>query len=186
MKLNEYKKQLLEQLENYKSYDIEEQTSVNIVIDFMKNNTIVTGKKNTRGHLTGSAFITNKSKTKVLLTHHKKLNLWVQLGGHVDDGETVFEAAYREGIEESGLQTLQFHNQEIFDIDVHMIPARKQDKEHYHHDLRYLFFADENDPIIVSDESQDVKWIPLDMIHQYTKETSLIRMVHKLQNIDKA
>ena len=59
------------------------------------------------GHLTGSAWIVDKDLTHTLLTHHRKLNLWVQLGGHVEDDADMLSASWREAREESGLQDLQ-------------------------------------------------------------------------------
>src|SRR5436309_1471060 len=55
------------------------------------------------GHITGSAWLLNHDCSKVLLTHHKKLNLWLQLGGHCDGESDVLAVALREAQEESGI-----------------------------------------------------------------------------------
>jgi len=75
------------------------------------------------GHITGSAWIVSPDRLHVLMTHHKKLNRWLQLGGHADGNPDVFTVALREAQEESGLKRIKPLAQQIFDIDVHPIPA---------------------------------------------------------------
>jgi 8-oxo-dGTP pyrophosphatase MutT (NUDIX family) len=131
------------------------------------------------GHITGSSWVVNGARTKALLVHHAKLNKWVQPGGHADGEENILNVALREAEEETGLKRLAPVNS-IFDIDVHLIPARKDFPEHYHHDIRFLVVADEEERIVVSDESHDVKWISLDELENYTKERSVLRIMEKL------
>ena len=76
------------------------------------------------GHITGSAWVVDTQQSRVLLTHHRKLNIWVQLGGHSDGDTNTPEVALREAQEESGLPVLPL-NTAIFDLDIHEIPARK-------------------------------------------------------------
>jgi hypothetical protein len=68
----------------------------------------------------------------------------------------------------------------IFDLDIHTIPAREDFPEHQHYDIRFLLRADENERVIVSEESHDVKWIPIDQLKNYTTERSVLRMSEKL------
>lgn len=131
------------------------------------------------GHITGSAWILNQAGSHALLTHHKKLGKWLQLGGHSDgDGDTR-AVALREAREESGL-ALRFIDQRVFDIDVHEIPARGSEPAHNHLDLRFLLQAVDSDDFVVSEESLDLAWVPLDRMAQYTSEESVLRMVRKL------
>ncbi|MEM1436935.1 MAG: NUDIX hydrolase [Pseudomonadota bacterium] len=135
------------------------------------------------GHITGSAWIVNRSATHALLTHHKKLGRWLQLGGHSDgDGDTA-AVARREGEEESGL-ALELLMPQVFDIDVHMIPARGVEPAHEHHDLRFLFRADTDRGFTVSEESHALAWVPLDELHRYTDERSVLRLAHKFRRFD--
>jgi 8-oxo-dGTP pyrophosphatase MutT (NUDIX family) len=116
------------------------------------------------------------------LTHHKKLNIWVQLGGHADGDPDVAQVAYREAIEESGLAGLQFVDRELFDIDIHQIPARGNEAAHYHYDCRFLFRA-VDDHYTVSDESHDLQWVPLNDMGSVTTEPSITRMVDKTKTL---
>src|SRR5690349_18598438 len=114
------------------------------------------------GHITGSAWVVNNDRTKVLLHHHLKLDKWLQAGGHADGDEIVLNVALRELEEETGIKKVNRLSDGIFDLDIHPIPARKDFPEHFHYDVRFCFEADETEPIVVSNESLDVKWISID------------------------
>jgi 8-oxo-dGTP pyrophosphatase MutT (NUDIX family) len=135
-----------------------------------------------RGHLTGSAWILDPKRTKALLTHHKKLDKWVQLGGHADGNPDLWDVAQREASEESGLTRWDNTSTEIFDLDRHLIPARRDVPEHYHYDLRFLFEADPTEKLIVSSESVDLAWVPLAEMTDFNPEESIARMVRKSQH----
>jgi 8-oxo-dGTP pyrophosphatase MutT (NUDIX family) len=134
------------------------------------------------GHFTGSAWVTDPAAGKVLLTHHRRLDAWLQLGGH-GEGETDIRAiALREAEEESGLPagSISPAAGRIFDIDIHPIPPGKGEPAHEHFDLRFHFYADSRLPLTVSDESHDLAWVELDRLEDYTREESLLRMRRKL------
>jgi 8-oxo-dGTP pyrophosphatase MutT (NUDIX family) len=131
------------------------------------------------GHLTGSAWILNASRTQTLLTHHRKLDKWLQLGGHADGEPDLLAAAWREAREESGLTSVKPLSAEIFDVDRHWIPARKNEPAHYHYDLRFLFEADGDEPLIVTSESKDLAWVELAEVGRLNPEESMLRMVRK-------
>lgn len=132
-----------------------------------------------QGHVTGSAWVLNENHTKVLLVHHAKLNRWLQPGGHADGDENVFNVALRELEEETGIRNVKQLNSGIFDLDIHPIPARKDFPLHDHYDVRFAFQANDNDSLIVSEESHDVKWIPLSDLSRYTDNQSIFRMASK-------
>jgi 8-oxo-dGTP pyrophosphatase MutT (NUDIX family) len=133
------------------------------------------------GHITASALIVNKQRTHTLLTHHHKLEKWLQLGGHSDGDPDPLSVALREAKEESGVEKITPVSESIFDVDVHAIPARKNEPEHFHYDIRFLFEADDTEPLTISSESKDLAWVPLIKIEEYTTEESIVRMVRKLQ-----
>ncbi|MFN0084246.1 MAG: NUDIX hydrolase [Blastocatellia bacterium] len=133
------------------------------------------------GHLTGSAWILDKERTHALLTHHRKLDLWVQLGGHTEGDADMLSAACREAREESGLPDVVPAAETIFDVDIHAIPARREEPAHFHYDIRYLFTADRGRPLTVSGESMSLAWAPLAEISNYTREESVLRMTRKTQ-----
>jgi len=146
---------------------------------FLETESEAFGNRCTKGHITASAWIVNEKMTHALFTHHKKLDKWLQLGGHTEEGESIREAAIREAQEESGLHLFEFITSEIFDVDVHQIPARQDLPEHFHYDIRFFLRAVNSDSICMSDESNDLAWIAWQDIESYTTEDSIIRMKNK-------
>lgn len=132
------------------------------------------------GHITGSAWIINPTRTHALLVLHGKLNRWMQPGGHADGDEDILSVALKEAQEETGLHQFTVLSKNPFDIDIHTIPERKDFPAHDHYDIRFLLEASQQDPVIVSEESQDVRWIPLNQISDLTQERSVLRMREKL------
>ena len=131
------------------------------------------------GHLTGSAWIVSPDRRRTLLTHHRKLDKWLQLGGHADGEADLFAVALREAREESGLVGLRAVSSEIFDVDRHWIPPRPAEAGHFHYDLRFLLEADPSEPIAVSAESRDLAWIALERVGELNAEESIARLVRK-------
>ncbi len=132
------------------------------------------------GHLTGSAWIVNLERTKALFTHHTKLGMWLQLGGHAELSDTTIrDTATREAMEESGLGSVKLLTDDILSVDIHSIPARKSIPEHLHYDIQFLFEADENESLAITAESKDLKWIAFEDIPTYNGELSIRRMLEK-------
>lgn len=103
-------------------------------------------------HITGSGFIVGPRG--VVLLRHLKINLWLQPGGHIDPGETPWDAARREVVEETGMHvTFVGGVPELVHVSVHDVPGG-----HTHLDLRYLFDGGDADPSPPMGESQDVHW----------------------------
>jgi len=126
------------------------------------------------GHITGSAWVTDPNDQRVLLTHHRKLNIWVQLGGHSDGDSDSLSVALREATEESGL-AVEAVSERIFDIDCHQIPARKGEPAHLHYDVRFWLRARSTE-FTVTEESHALRWLSADELEQVTSEESVMRM----------
>ena len=136
------------------------------------------------GHITGSAWIMDPSNEHVLLTHHAKLNKWLQPGGHADGDENVLNVARKEANEETGLKELKLIHNEIFDIDIHTIPQRKDFPEHLHYDIRFMFQASRDEPLLLTDESHALAWVQIDELARLTQNNlSMLRMAKKVQSL---
>jgi len=140
------------------------------------------------GHITASAWILSPDGGSVLLTHHRKLDRWLQLGGHVDGESQIELAALREAQEESGMVRFQFEawfaawsgGQIVpLDLDVHTIPAHAHEPQHQHWDLRFLLRALPGQELVRSSESHDLRWVPLAQLPQVTTEESVLRLGRK-------
>jgi ADP-ribose pyrophosphatase YjhB (NUDIX family) len=170
------REQLMELLHRHQPTDPYEESMRQRMIEFVSRNAECLSQSLREGHITASAWVVDAAKTRVLLTWHKKLNRWLQLGGHVNTGETVLKAARREACEESGLRSVLPLSAEIFDIDIHSIPARGDEPAHLHYDVRFLFVADAAEPLVASEESNRVAWIQLAELESASAEPSLLRM----------
>ena len=113
------------------------------------------------GHFTASSWLVDRSGERALLTHHRKLGLWLQLGGHADGQRELHLVALREAEEESGLDGLRV-DEAIFDLDRHWIPEHKAVPAHWHYDVRYVVHAGDNEAYTVSEESLDLAWRRID------------------------
>ena len=150
------------------------------MLNFYENNENCFSQDNPHGHFTGSAWVINPEKDKVLMTHHKKLNMWLQLGGHADGDKDLISVALKEAKEESGFNDFTLLSNEIFDLDIHEIEPMGSEPKHLHYDVRFILEANPSEhKIIVSDESHDVKWIPLEDVIKHNSEKSIKRMVAK-------
>lgn len=115
------------------------------------------------GHFTGSAFVFAAADGRVLLHHHRRLDRWLQMGGH-DEGESDPGAtALREGREESGLPDLVLASPAILDVDVHPIPAGRGEPAHAHFDVRYAAVTLSADAARADEaESLGLAWLPIE------------------------
>ncbi|BDU17125.1 NUDIX hydrolase [Lysobacter auxotrophicus] len=131
------------------------------------------------GHFTASSWLVDRSGTRALLTHHRKLERWLQLGGHADGDRDLAAVALREAEEESGLTDLHVEP-EIFDLDRHWIPERGDVPGHWHWDVRYVVHAQGSEDYVVSEESHDLAWRPVDeILADPSSDESMRRMAGK-------
>lgn len=116
------------------------------------------------GHFTGSAWVVGADGRRALLTHHRKLDRWLQPGGHADGDADLARVALREAEEETGVVGLQLEDGVIFDLDRHWIPERDQVPGHWHYDVRYVVRAGADERFVVSAESHDLAWREVEAI----------------------
>ena len=131
------------------------------------------------GHLTASAFVLSPERDAVLLIFHKKLQIWVQPGGHIEASDATLEAAARREVaEEVGLVLPAGAPAKVFDVDIHQIPPRKDEPAHEHFDVRFWFLSPTRD-FVANDEVVEARWVPLGEVARLTDE-SVQRAVRKL------
>ena len=148
---------LIQQLQAHQAFDEREHATGVVLLKFVQTYENCAARELQIGHLTGSAWIVDQDLT------------------HTD----MLSASWREAREESGLQNLRLLVPNIFDLDIHTIPARNKEPEHFHYDIRYAFQADRHAPLTVSSESRELAWVALDKIEALTTEESVLRMVSK-------
>ncbi|NRB11183.1 MAG: NUDIX hydrolase [Rickettsiaceae bacterium] len=133
------------------------------------------------GHITASAFLINSDASKFLLMHHKKINLWLQPGGHCDGEVDVLNTAIKEAREESGIEHIKPVNNQLYDIDIHPIPSYKNVLAHEHFDVRFLLQTVSSDELVKNDESLELRWIDFNtsIPDSFNLAPSIYRMIEK-------
>ena len=162
-----------------------------IFVEFVDTQAACFDRELELGHITGSALVLDEKAERLLLLHHKKLNKWLQLGGHSDSNPNSLEVALKEAYEESGLTSLKLSNWferlkpasscQVLDLDIHAIPERKKEPAHYHYDIRFVFkVADGNHNFVINEEANELRWVAIDKVSSLTDEESMLRQVDKL------
>ena len=173
---------LREQLNSYLPADSSEQGFVARMLELTRAEAACARSHFEPGHFTASAFVLSPDRSELMLIHHRKLGIWVQPGGHIDSIDPDLEsAARREVAEEVGLRELQplTASRALFDIDIHAIPARKDEPRHEHFDVRFAFVAATRD-FQRSEEVADARWVALDNVATVTSDRSVLRAIDKL------
>lgn len=194
---------MLADLGEYSSLFPEEAGSVAQFGDFLQSHPSVFERSHVQGHFTGSAWLVSADGEKVLLMHHRKLDRWLQPGGHADGDSDLARVALREVQEETGVTGLCVEGG-IFDIDLHRImshvpvphpggpaspfalapgersPARANEPEHWHYDLRYVVRAGMDERFAINEESHALAWRPVvEVADGAAFDPSLRRMARK-------
>ncbi|WP_405716474.1 MULTISPECIES: NUDIX hydrolase [unclassified Streptomyces] len=127
------------------------------------------------GHLTASALVVDPERGRVLLTLHRKLRMWLQMGGHCEPQDaSLAAAALREATEESGITGLTLLAGGPVTLDRHSIPAPC----HWHLDVQYAALAPSGATEQISDESLDLRWFPYDEVASVA-DTSVVRLLER-------
>lgn len=148
---------LEEKLEQFRTQNPGREAAAQRILEFIRSTPDCFERAHTAGHITGSAWLLNPTGDRVLMTLHRKLKRWLQPGGHADGQRDTLAVALREAEEESGIRDITAVSNDIFDVDIHLIPARPGEPEHFHYDIRYLLRAP-HEQFVISDESDALAW----------------------------
>jgi 8-oxo-dGTP pyrophosphatase MutT (NUDIX family) len=174
---------LVESLRRLDPSGPEEARDRNRIIEFVLRHPDPFDRRIREGHLTGSAVVVSADGAQVLLVHHRKLDRWLQPGGHADPGETTGEAvALREAREETGIDGLELHPTapRPLDVDIHRIPAHGDDPPHEHLDLRYLTVAPWGAALSPQQEElHALRWMPWSTVEAAGPDAGLRRALVK-------
>jgi 8-oxo-dGTP pyrophosphatase MutT (NUDIX family) len=183
-----HRRPLLRLLERYALAHPEERGCLDRLRGLVESNPTCFERKCWPGHVTASAWILSADRRRFLLTHHRKLDRWLQLGGHADGDADVLRVAVREAQEESGMLRFEVVSPGWasgeptpmpIDVDVHGIPARPGEPAHEHHDIRFLLVAGADQELAVSDESLDLAWLEIERLAEVDADQSLLRLAEK-------
>lgn len=188
-----YKKYILETLEKYKKYFKSEEKRFELLEKQLENNENLWTRKNFNWHLTASAYIFDKSMQNFVVIHNINLDKWLVPGWHWEEWDWEMQnTAKREAMEETWLSQLKlcsWHNQNEMipiDIDTHYIPEnkKKNERQHFHHDFRYIFIYDW-DFSEINIETQEIKWFQILNINDDLTKLAWNDVILKIKNISK-
>ena len=176
-----HRNDIIKLLSQYKTPYIEESAMLKRTLRFVHDHENCFDRSLAVGHVTGSSWVVNPSRTHALMLHHRKLDLWLQPGGHADGDTDILNVILNETSEESGidLSNIKVVSQNIFDIDIHTIFANQYDDRHEHFDIRFLLEIDDTLPVPGNDESHQIGWISLKQIPRFNNKRSFYRMISK-------
>ena len=176
-----HRQQLLDLLKRHSARFMDEAAFVSRAISFIEAHENCFYRELWPVHVTGSTWVVNARRDKVLLLHHRKLDQWFQPGGHADGDHDILRVALKETIEETGLneQQIRLVSEDVFDVDIHRIVANQHDPQHEHIDIRFLVEIDDALPVPGNDESHDIIWVALHGASRYNNNRSTYRMIEK-------
>lgn len=154
---------LISCIEKYKPCNEQEEMDQSLILDWIKNNDNAFSRENKIAHITASAWVVNKDRSKVLMVYHNIYHSWSWLGGHADGESDLLSVAIREVKEEAGISDVRPVSEEIFSmesltVDGH-VKKGKYVSSHLHLNITYLLEADSEETVsIKEDENSGVAW----------------------------
>lgn len=176
-----HRQELLQLLKDYQPRFMDEMGFVKRSLSYIEQREDCFYRELWPAHVTGSAWVVNPDRSRVLMMHHKKLNQWFQPGGHADGDADIVRVALKETEEETGIsaEDIKLVDGSIFDVDIHSIAPYGNDPEHEHIDVRFLLEVDDSIAVPGNDESHEVLWIDLINVSHYNRNRSTYRMLEK-------
>lgn len=143
-------------------------------------------------HFTASALIIDRGR--VLLVYHKKLNVWLYPGGHIEENENPDEALLREVKEETGLEVeiISKKDESLSDkkngvLSLHLPYAFLCELvgDHFHNDLVYLCKIKKNCELKYNkNESGNIGFFTLQEIEKLQLFDNFRVLLHKVLKKD--
>jgi 8-oxo-dGTP pyrophosphatase MutT (NUDIX family) len=168
------------ELARYRPADVEEKAALERIRTLLATSPDPFTRART-DHVTGSAVVARPAGEAFLFVYHRRLDRWLQPGGHVEaDDATVFETARREALEETGVSAFEEPiGSRILDVDVHPIPASADRPAHVHFDLRHLLTTTAERVAVQSSEVRAARWFTFEEALDAGADWSLARALRK-------
>lgn len=165
----------------------QEESDKKLILDFLKNNEDAFLRSNQAAHMTASAWVLNRSHTKVVMVYHKIYDSWSWTGGHADGEADLLNVALREVTEETGLKSVHPVSDEIYSLEILTVDGHEKNghyvSSHLHMNITYLLEADENEVLkVCENENSDVAWFSLDDALKASSEKWFIERIYKKLN----
>ena len=158
------RKELISKIKKYQPFNEQEEMDKALILNWIETQENAFSRENTVAHMTASAWVVNKERSKVLMVYHNIYNSWSWLGGHADGETDLLAVAVREVKEEAGITNVRPVSDEIFSlesltVDGHVKKGRYV-SSHLHLNVTYLLEADSEEAVSVKvDENSGVAWL---------------------------
>ena len=157
------KENLIRQIENYHPFNEQEEMDKDLILEWIRKNENAFSRENTVAHITASAWVVNKDRSKVLMIYHNIYNSWSWLGGHADGETDLLSVAIREVKEEAGISNVRPVSEEIFSLESLTVDGHVKKgnyvSSHLHLNITYLLEADSEEQVSAkADENSGVAW----------------------------
>ena len=183
--MNSKQAALVEALERHVPSDALESRHREVILTQVRATELWWKRTTLPGHVTASGFVVSPDLNFILLHHHRKLDRWLQMGGHDEGDASPWLTADREVREESGLSNPQKALENRFlDVDVHEIPESSKEPAHLHLDCRFLYVAEPEEQLILApSESKDIRWFPIHEGIEKMNEKGARRILAKVERL---
>lgn len=174
----------IEKIKIFLPYNQQEVSDKNEIINALMLDRNLFTRENKKMHMTASAWVVNKSKTKTLMAYHNIYNSWSWMGGHTDGNADLLSVAIKEVKEESGVNNIRVITDEIFSLEVLTVAGHEKNGEyissHLHLNITFLLEADENEELRNNPaENSDVSWISISDLEKFVSEDWMMSRVYK-------
>lgn len=174
-----HRSQLRDLLDRYNPEDKSEIAAKKRMIELLSARADCFERSALPAHFTGSSWLESRDGANALLMHHAKIDKWVQPGGHADGNGDLLAVAIREAQEESGITHIEPVSSEIFDIDIHIFPAKSGEPEHLHYDVRFLLQVTSDEVEVQNAEAKELRWVGKNLSELPTSDRSIVRLFEK-------
>lgn len=170
--------------EKYKPVNEQEFRDRDTMLAFLKEGASPFLRDNKLCHFTGSGWIVNQDRTKVLMVYHNLYQSWSWTGGHADGETDLLAVALREAREETGIEHIRPVSEEIFSLETIVVNGHEKRGQyvpsHLHMNVTYLLEAQEADVLrIKPDENSGVQWIPVEKLSEMVSEPWMMERVYE-------
>ena len=176
---------LIRDIERYIPFNEQEERDKTLILDWICNNENAFSRDNVVAHMTSSAWVVNKDRSKVLMVYHNIYNSWSWLGGHADDETDLLSVAIREVKEEAGILNVQPVSNDIFSMESLTVDGHVKKGEyvssHLHLNITYLLEADSEEAVTVNeDENSGVAWFAPEEALEKSTEPWFVKNVYTI------
>lgn len=178
------RQKLIQQLKEYTPFNEQEEIDKSLILNWIEHNADAFYRKNKVAHVTASAWVVNKDRSKVLMVYHNIYQSWSWLGGHADGETDLLSVAIREVKEEAGITNVRPVFEEIYSLESLTVDGHvkngKYVSSHLHFNITYLLEADSKEAVsIKADENSGVAWFSPEEALQRSTEPWFVEHVYK-------